>query len=137
MSYPRTDEASPPSQTGTSAAIEIDQVGDGGEASSVRGYDIRYALVSASTTSLTAADFARWTPAPAVAPSAPGTVSVSDLSGLTPQTRYVAGVVAHGRCGDSPISYVRFVTPAIKYQKLHGCFIATAAFGSDLAPEVD
>ena len=46
------------------------------------------------------------------------------------------GVSAIGVCGSSPPTFQVFSTPAIPFTKLSGCFIATAAFGSDLAPEV-
>jgi hypothetical protein len=46
------------------------------------------------------------------------------------------GVRALGVCGASPATYQRFQTPALKFTQLSGCFVATAAFGSDLAPEV-
>ena len=38
--------------------------------------------------------------------------------------------------GRAPPTFQVFSTPAIPFSKLSGCFIATAAFGSDLAPEV-
>jgi hypothetical protein len=122
-------------RSATSARIEIDQVGEG--AVPVRDYEVRWAEVPPDGPDLTPGAFAHWTPAPAIMPATPGTISTTDLSGLAPETSYVAGVVAHGRCGDSPVTYTRWASPPITYTKLQGCFVATAAFGSELAGEVD
>ena len=37
----------------------------------------------------------------------------------------------------SPIASVTFTTPSMKFTQLSGCFVATAAWGSALAPDVD
>jgi hypothetical protein len=121
--------------TATGAVARIDQVGDGLDP--VLSYELRVApLTVHGTENVTAQDFLSWTPEAPVAPAAPGTLTDAALVGLTASTDYGVGVVAHGRCGSSPPTFARFQTPAVVYAQLHGCFIATAAFGSTLAPEV-
>jgi hypothetical protein len=38
--------------------------------------------------------------------------------------------------GASEIAFADFTTPAIKFTQLAGCFVATAAYGSDMQREV-
>ncbi|HSS37678.1 MAG TPA: CFI-box-CTERM domain-containing protein, partial [Polyangia bacterium] len=77
-----------------------------------------------------------WSAAGAVPVAAPGSETTVQVDGLAPLTDYAVGVRAVGVCGASPTTYQRFETPAPKFKQLSGCFVATAAFGSDLSPEV-
>lgn len=125
------------SMTPTQATIHLRQDSDNGAA--VLGYDVRYQNVATATTAmpLLPADFPRWEAGPFVAPGTPGTTVEVALTGLFPQSEYAVGVRARGRCQSSAISYARFWTPKQPFQQLSGCFIATAAFGSDVDAEVD
>ena len=59
------------------------------------------------------------------------------LGSLKPSTHYVVGVRSDGPCmGVSDIAFIDFTTPAMKFTQLSGCFIATAAYGSDMQHEV-
>ncbi len=127
----------------TDASVQIEQVRNGmsGEdRAPVTSYEIRVApLPRDGQVDITTDDFVSWAAESSPAPAAPGTLSEVTLAGLTPSTAYGVGVVAHGSCGSSPVTFARFRTPAAPAQDSHlsGCFIATAAFGSDVAPEVD
>jgi hypothetical protein len=100
----------------------------------VQSYDIRYR----DGTTLTDDDFASAASAPQVTPGPPGSVATFTISNLKPNAKYVVGVRSIDPCGQvSSIAVVTFSTPAMKFTQLSGCFIATAAYGSAMAPDVD
>jgi Fibronectin type III domain len=123
-----------PTPSGTSVAITLRQSSESG-GQPVVGYEVRYAAMGLQQP-IDPASFAAWSAAGAVPVAAPGSETTVQVDGLAPLTDYAAGVRAVGVCGPSPTTYQRFETPAIKFKQLSGCFVATAAFGSDLAPEV-
>jgi hypothetical protein len=101
----------------------------------VMGYEIRYRAAQAATLSDT--EFQDATRAPLVAPADPGSPALVHIDNLKPSTHYVVGVRSQGPCmGVSPIAFADFTTPAIKFTQLSGCFVATAAYGSDMDGEV-
>ena len=57
---------------------------------------------------------------------------------LKPQTQYTVAVRAIDPCGQaSATARSTFSTPAMKFTQLSGCFVATAAWGSAMAPDVE
>jgi hypothetical protein len=99
----------------------------------VLSYDIRYRDGS----SMTEDEFASSASAPQVTPGAPGSVATFTVSNLKPATAYTVGVRAVDSCGQvSPLITDTFETPTMAFTKLSGCFIATAAWGSAMAPDV-
>lgn len=119
---------------GSGATLQVLQSSEKG-GQPVVGYDVRYAILPA-TGAIDPSAFSAWTPAGGLAAAAPGTSTTVKIEALTSETIYGVGISAIGVCGSSPPTFQVFSTPAIPYTKLSGCFIATAAFGSDLAPEV-
>jgi hypothetical protein len=101
----------------------------------VMGYEIRYRATEATT--LSDSEYQDATRAPLVMPAAPSTPAQVHLDNLKPNTHYVVGVRSQGPCmGVSDIAFADFTTPAMKFTQLSGCFVATAAFGSDMQREV-
>jgi hypothetical protein len=99
----------------------------------VMKYDIRYQTGD----SLTDEQFGSAASAPLVTPGSPGSIATVSLSNLKPNTQYTAAVRAVDPCGQvSPTVTVTFMTPIMKFTTLSGCFVATAAWGSAMAPDV-
>ena len=102
---------------------------------SVSGYEIRYRASPEDT--MTAEQFAGATRAPQVLPGLPNTATSVTLDSLKPSTHYVVGIRSQGTClGQSDIALTSFDTLVMKFTQLSGCFVATAAYGSEMEPEV-
>jgi hypothetical protein len=117
-----------------SATLRIHQSNDGGR--QVLGYELRTTMLPTSRAVIDPTTFADWVPAGTVSPGPPDGETTVSIDGLAPDSDYAVGMSARGQCGASPPTFQRFHTPAVKFAQLSGCFIATAAFGSELAPEV-
>jgi hypothetical protein len=61
-----------------------------------------------------------------------------DLTGLLPSTQYYVGIRAYDDCRNtSSITVIPFVTPDRQAGEVDACFVATAAYGSLLANDVE
>jgi hypothetical protein len=137
-----TCEPPPPPPTSVSAlavdssdatTVSLSFLNAASEGGPVDHYDIRYR----AATTLTEADFDSGEPAPFVVPGPPGQPAALVISKLKPATDYVVGVRALDFCSQrSPLVVIPVRTNIVKFTKLSGCFVATAAYGSALEPEV-
>ncbi len=118
--------------TATTATVQFANAQSNG--APVLSYQIRFQ----SGDAMTDEQFASAASAPQVVPGNPGSVASFTLSSLKPATEYVVGVRGFDACGQSSaLATATFTTPAMRYTQLTGCFVATAAWGSALAPEVE
>jgi hypothetical protein len=116
----------------TTALIEFRHSGDEGKP--VGSYDIRLRQGKTSSEE----NFIEGVPVNRVDPEVPGTMANVQLSELKPLTDYVIGVRALGRCGtQSMLVQKQFSTTDLDFKQLTGCFVATAAYGSAMAPAVN
>jgi Fibronectin type III domain len=117
--------------TATTATLQF--VNAQSSAAGVLKYDIRYQTGA----TITDDQFGSAASAPPVMPGTPGTLASVSISNLKPGTQYAVAVRAIDPCGQaSPTATLTFTTPSMKFTQLTGCFVATAAWGSALAPDV-
>jgi hypothetical protein len=115
----------------TSATLQFDNAASNG--APVMKYDIRYLPGPA----LTDDQFGSGIAGPSVTPRSPGAAGSFKIGPLKPQTQYTVAIRAFDPCGQaSQMAQLTFSTPAMKFTQLTGCFVATAAWGSAMAPDV-
>jgi hypothetical protein len=86
---------------------------------------------------ITPETFDRAMPVPSPNLGVPGAVVKTQIVGLQPQTKYYVAARALNCCGTpSPLLTGEAITQNGQFVTLSGCFIATAAHGSDMAPAV-
>jgi hypothetical protein len=109
--------------------------GDDGTTGKAAKYEVRYL----AGTDLTTENFETATLAPvSVQPVAGGSVQSFVIAGLLPETDYSVGIRAVDDCRNvGELSILSFTTPEREAGNVDACFIATAAYGSAMANDVD
>jgi hypothetical protein len=117
------------------AKIALEAPGDDDYNGTARRYEVRYVV----GTFMDDAMFKSGTKSPAnVVPVEGGERLTLELSGLSNLTTYTVGIRAIDECQNpGPIAYVTFETLARVEGEVPWCFVATAAYGSAMAAELD
>jgi hypothetical protein len=117
------------------AQISFVAPGDDGVTGKVTSYEIRY-LVGGDVTEDNFATAILAKPAFEIVDA--GSLESFDLEKLLPETTYSVGVRAFDNCMNAgPVSVITFTTLARASGEVDACFIATAAYGSVMANDVE
>jgi hypothetical protein len=117
------------------ATVSFIAPGAEGSVGKVSGYEVRVRAGGP----MTPGNFASSMLVPAtIVPSLPGTTQHVQVTGLLPQTAYWVGVRAYDECHDEgDIAIAQLETTAPVNGEIDACFIATAAYGSIMANDVE
>jgi hypothetical protein len=129
------DQVEASSIDSSNATISFIAPGIGSVLQRVTGYEIRVRAVDP----MTADNFASSMPISShVVPDDAGRAQSFDLTGLLPQTDYWVGIRAYDGChNNGDLAIVKFTTADRKSGTVDACFVATAAYGSLLANDVE
>ena len=121
--------------TQNAATLDFVAPGDDGRAGTVTSYEVRIRANDA----LTDANFDASMPTGVtVIPKPGGSIQSFDLAGLLPETDYWVGVRAFDDCHNpSTLAITQFRTADRVNGAVDACFVATAAFGSLMANDVE
>lgn len=118
-----------------SATVVFAAPGDDGMVGKVTGYELRLRAGEP----ITEANFDSSMPvSSALVPEAPGSIQTVELTALLPETDYYLAVRAYDDCRNlGPLTVIPFSTSERVLGEVDACFVATAAYGSMMANEVE
>jgi hypothetical protein len=118
-----------------SATIDFTEPGDDGLVGPVAGIEVRYR----ANDPITDANFESSLPvAASITPHGPGTAQTVTIDRLLPETTYSIGVRAYDECKNyGPVAVIEATTTERQPGYVDACFVATAAYGSLLANDVE
>jgi hypothetical protein len=121
--------------TAGSATLQLVAPGDDGLVGSVKGYEVRY-LVGETITEANFDGARLVTTQDAIV--GPGELQTITIEGLLPETEYSVGIRAFDNCRNAaPLVVIPVTTDNRAQGSVDACFVATAAYGSELAGDVD
>ena len=123
---------------GTSALVSFIAPGDDGLTGKVTGYEVRYRVGDAVTAENFGDELKSMDPKVSIEVAEPGNTQSFTLPGpLLPETEYSVGIRAFDDCHNTgELQVVTFKTPERAYGEVDACFVATAAYGSVMASDV-
>jgi hypothetical protein len=128
-------EAEPVDITATAATVSFIAPGDDADLGPVAGFEVRWtAGTPMNDVTFPDANLAAVTVLPAEA----GSLVDFTLDALLPSTHYYIGIQAYDECFNrSPVTVVEITTAEREVGTVDACFVATAAYGSLMANDVE
>jgi hypothetical protein len=121
--------------TANSAVISFVAPGDDDRMGTVKGYQIRY-MIGGKITEDNFETAVEVRPQYSIAPG--GALQTMTFEKLLPETTYSIGVRAFDNCANtSPLTVIEVTTAARPVGEVDACFVATAAYGSLMANDVE